>query len=34
MVLVPAVMQILGERSWWLPAWLGRVIPRATLEAA
>jgi len=32
MVLVPAVMQILGERSWWLPAWLGRVIPRTVLE--
>jgi len=34
MVLVPAVMQILGERSWWLPGWLGRVIPRASLETA
>jgi putative drug exporter of the RND superfamily len=32
MVLVPAVMQILGERSWWLPRWLDRVIPRAQLE--
>jgi RND superfamily putative drug exporter len=28
MVLVPAVMQILGERSWWLPRWMGRLIPR------
>jgi hypothetical protein len=25
-------MQILGERSWWLPGWLGRLIPRAVLE--
>jgi RND superfamily putative drug exporter len=23
MVLVPAVMQLLGERNWWLPRWLG-----------
>jgi RND superfamily putative drug exporter len=34
MVLVPAVMQILGDRSWWLPGWLDRIIPRATLEPA
>jgi RND superfamily putative drug exporter len=34
MVLVPAVMQILGERSWWLPRWLDRLIPRAAIEPA
>ena len=34
MVLVPAVMQILGDLSWWLPRWLDRVVPRATLEPA
>jgi RND superfamily putative drug exporter len=33
MVLVPAVMQLLGERNWWLPRWLDRVIPRMELEA-
>jgi putative drug exporter of the RND superfamily len=33
MVLVPAVMQILGDRSWWLPRWLDRLIPQAELEA-
>ena len=33
MVLVPAVMQILGDRSWWLPGWMDRLIPRAQLEA-
>jgi putative drug exporter of the RND superfamily len=32
MVLVPAVMQLLGDRSWWLPRWLDRVIPEASLE--
>jgi RND superfamily putative drug exporter len=32
MVLVPAVMQLLGERNWWLPGWLDRVIPRLELE--
>jgi putative drug exporter of the RND superfamily len=28
MVLVPAIMQLLGRRNWWIPAWLGRVLPR------
>jgi RND superfamily putative drug exporter len=32
MVLVPAVMQLLGDRSWWLPRWLDRVIPEGSLE--
>jgi RND superfamily putative drug exporter len=32
MVLVPAVMQLLGDRNWWLPGWLDRVIPEARLE--
>jgi len=32
MVLVPAVMQLLGERSWWLPHWLDRVLPEGGLE--
>jgi putative drug exporter of the RND superfamily len=33
MVLVPAVMQLLGERNWWLPRWLDRSIPQLELEA-
>ena len=32
MVLVPAVMHLLGERSWWLPGWLDRIIPEGGLE--
>ena len=24
MVLVPAVMQLLGARNWWIPGWLER----------
>ena len=34
MVLVPAVMQLLGDRSWWLPRWLDRVVPDVELEPA
>ena len=27
-VLLPALMLLLGERVWWLPRWLDRVLPR------
>jgi RND superfamily putative drug exporter len=33
LVLVPAVMQLLGDRNWWMPGWLDRLIPGAQLEA-
>jgi RND superfamily putative drug exporter len=32
LVLVPSVMQLLGERNWWMPGWLDRIVPRAALE--
>jgi RND superfamily putative drug exporter len=32
MVLVPASMQLLGDRNWWLPAWLDRLLPRFAVE--
>ncbi|WP_344265965.1 MMPL family transporter [Streptomyces sodiiphilus] len=28
-LIVPAVLRLLGERSWWLPGPVGRVLPRA-----
>lgn len=28
MLLAPAAMVMLGERNWWLPAWLERRLPR------
>jgi RND superfamily putative drug exporter len=33
-LLVPAVMQLLGTRAWWLPAWIARRLPRVALERA
>ncbi len=33
-VLVPAVMQLFGERAWWLPVWLDRILPRLHVEPA
>ena len=32
MTLVPAVMMLLGDRAWWLPAWLERLLPDADIE--
>jgi RND superfamily putative drug exporter len=32
MVLVPAVMQLLGRRNWWIPQWLERRLPRLDVE--
>jgi RND superfamily putative drug exporter len=34
MVLVPAVMQLLGPRNWWIPDWLERILPRIDVERA
>ncbi|MDP9189210.1 MAG: MMPL family transporter, partial [Actinomycetota bacterium] len=32
MILVPAVMQLLGKRNWWIPSWLDRTLPRLDVE--
>jgi putative drug exporter of the RND superfamily len=32
MVLVPAVMQLLGSRNWWIPNWLEQILPRLDVE--
>jgi putative drug exporter of the RND superfamily len=31
-LLVPAVMTLLGKASWWMPSWLGRRLPRISIE--
>jgi RND superfamily putative drug exporter len=32
MVLVPAAMKLLGDRNWWVPGWLDRILPRFDIE--
>jgi RND superfamily putative drug exporter len=32
MVLVPATMELLGDRNWWLPRWLDRLLPGIDVE--
>lgn len=32
MVLVPAVLALLGDRAWWMPAWMKRALPHFDVE--
>jgi RND superfamily putative drug exporter len=32
MLLVPATMELLGDRNWWIPRWLDRVLPNLVVE--
>ncbi|MGM9385702.1 MMPL family transporter [Streptomyces antibioticus] len=32
MAIVPAVLALLGDRAWWLPKWLGRLLPLVDVE--
>ena len=32
MLLVPATMELLGDRNWWIPRWLDRIIPKLNVD--
>jgi RND superfamily putative drug exporter len=32
LVIAPAVVTLLGDKAWWLPAWLDRILPNVSLE--
>jgi RND superfamily putative drug exporter len=32
LLLVPATMELLGDRNWWLPGWLDRLLPTIQIE--
>ncbi|HEX7132772.1 MAG TPA: MMPL family transporter [Iamia sp.] len=32
MVIVPATMALFGDRAWWLPGWLDRLLPDLDIE--
>ncbi|MFE4609368.1 MMPL family transporter [Streptomyces niveus] len=34
MTILPAVLAILGDKAWWLPRWLDRLLPRVDIEGA
>jgi RND superfamily putative drug exporter len=31
-VLLPAVMMLMGAKTWWMPRWLDRALPRINVE--
>ena len=33
-VLVPSIMHLVGNKAWWFPGWLDRILPRISVEAA
>ena len=33
LIIVPSVMYQLGNANWWLPAWMGRVLPNVAVES-
>ncbi len=33
MLLVPATMELLGDKNWWLPKWLDKLLPHLDVEA-
>ncbi len=32
LIVAPAVVTLLGDRAWWLPGWLDRILPNVSLE--
>ena len=32
LILVPATMELLGDRNWWLPGWIDRILPRIHID--
>jgi RND superfamily putative drug exporter len=33
-VMLPAVLELLGERTWWLPHWLDQRLPHINIEGS
>ena len=32
MILIPALLFLLGDKAWWLPKWLDRILPNVDVE--
>ena len=32
MTIIPALMTLLGEKAWWIPGWLDRILPNVDVE--
>lgn len=31
-MLIPALMHLLGDKAWWIPRWLDRILPHVDIE--
>ena len=31
---MPALMTMFGKANWWLPGWLGAILPRVEVEGS
>jgi putative drug exporter of the RND superfamily len=34
LLLVPAALRLLGNKAWWLPRWLDKLLPDVDVEGA
>ncbi|TDE94927.1 MMPL family transporter [Occultella glacieicola] len=34
MLIIPALMHLAGDKAWWLPRWLDRILPDVDVEGA
>jgi RND superfamily putative drug exporter len=34
MTIIPAAMYLLGDKAWWMPKWLDRILPDVDVEGA
>ena len=32
MMVIPATMFLLGDKAWWLPKWLNKIVPNMDIE--
>jgi RND superfamily putative drug exporter len=32
LVFIPAIMSIIGKANWWIPDWLGKILPQVHIE--
>jgi integral membrane protein, MMPL family len=34
MTITPAVLTLLGDKAWWMPTWLDKLVPNMDVEGA
>ncbi|MFD2079024.1 putative drug exporter of the RND superfamily [Actinopolymorpha cephalotaxi] len=34
MLIIPAAMHLIGDKAWWIPRWLDRILPDVDVEGA